>query len=52
MYCVIIKENIEDNPYRQQLYFHFNTKEEATHFANIILDISNYIIEILPPLED
>lgn len=51
MYILIVKENIEDEEAAQSLFFDFKTKEEALEFVKLILTISNYTVEIIPPFE-
>ena len=51
MYIVIIKENSDDEQYRNELLFSFKKIEEAIEFMNQILKISNYRVELIPPEE-
>lgn len=49
MYIVIIKENTDEEQFRNELFFKFETLEETMKFTNEILTISNNRIEIIPP---
>lgn len=48
MYRIIITENVDEELYRSQLYFDFETLEEAKLFIDKILSISEYRITIIP----
>jgi len=50
-YNVIIKDN-DDDEYSNRLRFSFDTQQEALSFANKILEISEYDVEIYQCYEE
>lgn len=49
---VVVSDSEETNYYSNQLVFHFGKNlEKAKEFAKLILEISDYYVEIIPLLD-